>query len=94
MQTLRQIWARAENVMVNARRIVFIGYSFPSTDFRFTNLLRDVLKRRKSGGRTLQVEVVDHDAKRLVEFLKERFGFEAKSKYYDFGAFAKTQREK
>jgi len=39
---LRKIWETAESVLVNARRIIFCGYSFPDADIHVKYLLKRV----------------------------------------------------
>ena len=39
--------AMEENELMEAERIVIIGYSFPATDIRILNLIKTVLEKRK-----------------------------------------------
>lgn len=70
---LAQVWARAANSIQKARRMVFVGYSFPATDFHVEYLFR--VNRRDP----CQVEVVDNvscegDKQRLRKRYEDVFG--------------------
>lgn len=41
-----ELWNRAETALVNADRIVVIGYSFPKTDIRSNQLFQNAMMRR------------------------------------------------
>ncbi len=50
---IKHLWELAEKAFRNTERIVAIGYSFPSTDIKIIDLLRDSLSKRKN-----QIELI------------------------------------
>lgn len=45
--TIQNVWKQAEKAIMSAERVVVVGYSFPPTDVRAMELLKDCLKARK-----------------------------------------------
>lgn len=61
---LESIWDQAHAAMKDAEKIVIIGYSFPPTDVRPLELLKDALNSR---GNEITVEIVSPSADEIVE---------------------------
>jgi len=54
---LRQIWHRALQALVDAEKIIFVGYSFPESDGFMTALMQGAIMQRD--GKPLKVYVID-----------------------------------
>lgn len=68
---LNLLWERAEQSLASADRIVAIGYSFPSTDTRPLELIRNTLLNRKDQIEFVIVDPAANDvARRIGEELK------------------------
>jgi hypothetical protein len=67
---IADVWEAMENAMRDARGLVFIGYSFPSSDLYFSSVLRSALAVRKSHP---FVAIVNPDAMAIRAKLHLRF---------------------
>jgi hypothetical protein len=64
--SIQKLWSEAEKLVHQADRIVVIGYSFPKTDVRATNLLTAALSKRKQ---KIDLEIVAPDADQIASRL-------------------------
>ena len=58
---LSYIWAKAKSSLINADKIIIIGYSFPDDDVHFKHFLRGALvsNYRKNKNKGIKIEVVN-----------------------------------
>lgn len=74
-----KIWREAETHLVRAKRIVFIGYSFPAADTSVYGLLRRSLseaKTRRERGEHPEIFIVDPNAAQLARRFYQSFKIE------------------
>jgi hypothetical protein len=69
----KDLWEEAESSLRIAKSTVFIGYSFPSTDFAVSNMLRRAIGDSKDTRRDLKVEIVDPNAPDLAKRMEQSF---------------------
>ena len=66
--SIESIWAQTKEAISNADKLIIIGYSFPPTDARILELLKETLAIR---GEEIIVEIVSPSAEQIVERLKK-----------------------
>ncbi len=84
---LQEVWKRADNLLLHAKRIFFCGYSFPDADVHIKYLFKRAEINRK---KTLEVFIINHyegkepiNAKYESARYKRFFGGRAKVLYTD-----------
>lgn len=66
-----EIWARAEQAIVEAESITFIGYSFPLTDKKSVELFKKALCKRNA---IPVVNIIDPAPQRIADLMKYELG--------------------
>jgi hypothetical protein len=74
--TIEHMWKLAEKAFIDTDRIVAIGYSFPSTDTKIIDLIRNTLSKRKS---RIELIIVDPCPESITERLGDEYLEMAKS---------------
>lgn len=74
--TINKLWLQAADVLESANKIVIVGYSFPATDTRSLELLRNALKARKG---EITVEIVAPDATEIVSRIEKEHLVDARN---------------
>jgi len=74
--TIQHLWNIAEKALIDTDRIVAIGYSFPSTDTKIINLLREILSKRK---KQTELVIVDPCAESISGRIGKKYIEMAKS---------------
>ena len=88
------LWNLAEQVFTEADKIVAIGYSFPTTDTKAVDLVRNTLVKRKN---EIELTIVDPYADVIIERIGEEYARSAKSvslQTTTFEEFIYTLRQK
>jgi hypothetical protein len=88
---IKVIWQKMEQEITQAKALVFIGYSFPDADLYFSSVLRSVFELIE---KQMLIILVNPDAMRLAEKLKQRFAVDPKQihNFFDFRSFSKNKR--
>ena len=84
---LVRVWTRAESILRESERVVFIGYSLPDSDVHVRYLLLKSLYRRKTAPRVLVV------TKEQPDYIKRRYNTLFKGVKYVGGGFASFANE-
>jgi hypothetical protein len=74
--SIESLWQQSADAMKTVERVVIIGYSFPPTDTRPLELLRNVLSSRKGH---ISVEIVAPSAQDIVSRIAKGYLSKAKS---------------
>ncbi len=77
----RQLWGDAKEILLKSDEIVFIGYSFPETDFYSKKLFIDVFSKNKN----IDVTFVNPDSS-VVDKFRELVNFKKGIKIYNDSA--------
>lgn len=78
----KKLWHEAEESMSIAKKIVFIGYSFPAADTSVFGLIRRSLSKAKAGdGEYPEIRIVDPEAASLSKKFIQSFQIEIPSKH-------------
>jgi hypothetical protein len=90
-QPLFQVWQRMEQQLSAAKVIVFIGYSFPPSDFYFSSVLRTTFAERSDFP---QIVIVNPDAVNISARLQQRYRVGVKQilKLYDLDSLIRCDR--
>lgn len=81
----QQLWSDAKEILLKTNEIVFIGYSFPDTDFYSKKLFIEVFSKNKN----IDVTFVNPDS-RVVNKFREMVNFKKEIKLYnDSGSYIK-----
>jgi hypothetical protein len=88
---IADIWGAMEKAMRDAKGLVFVGYSFPSSDLYFSSVLRSALAVRKSHP---LVVIVNPDSMAIRTKLHSRFAIplERIRSFSDLQTFNQTDR--
>jgi hypothetical protein len=78
--TIQSLWKQSAESFKTAQKVVIIGYSFPPTDTRALELLRDGLDARR---RQIDVEVVSPDAQDICKRISKRLNSAKSLKAYN-----------
>lgn len=87
----RKIWREAEEHLVRAKQLIFIGYSFPAADTSVFGLLRRSLAIAKTKrGEHPEIFIVDPNAAQLAERVQQSFQIEvpAKNQFLTLASYA------
>jgi hypothetical protein len=74
--TIENLWQQSEDALASTERVVIIGYSFPVTDLRPMEMLRNTLASRKG---EISIEIVDPYANDIAQRIGEDHLSDAKS---------------
>jgi len=74
--SIESLWQQSADAMKTVERVVIIGYSFPPTDTRPLELLRNILSSRKGD---ISVEIVAPSAQDIVSRIAKGYLSKAKS---------------
>ncbi len=86
---IERVWAAMEREMRDAKVLVFIGYSFPSSDLYFSSVLRSILAVRDDEP---HVVIVNPEAIAIRDHLKSRFALKRVHTHFDFSTFVQISR--
>lgn len=89
------VWKEAEEQLLRCRRLVFIGYSFPPTDFAVGNMLRRAISKIKQQ-RSLEIDLVDPNVLELAKRFNESFKMQIpiRNQYLSLENYLETKRAK
>jgi hypothetical protein len=68
------IWSEAENILANATKWIFIGYSMPAADFELKHLIKSAQLRFKHKGQKREIEVVIYKDQTTKDTFTKFFG--------------------
>lgn len=68
------IWSEAENILANATKWIFIGYSMPAADFELKHLIKSAQLRFKHKGQKKEIDVVIYKDKITKDTFTKFFG--------------------
>ena len=75
---LREIWYLARHILINADRVIMVGYSLPENDLHFKLFFRNVLREnlnKNEGKGDLRIEIIN-----FIPYSKNREIFEERHK--------------